>query len=1122
MSRGSFRRSLPRGRSGLKASPALLGMAVFLVLLVPTLYYLYPETPDSYSKDSLAPDPAIDALSETKTDPINTSEPVLMIKTLDGALLAKVKSSPGLSQIYLENTGSSELHHVEVQADKKTMGILSQLDPGEKKVLAVSGQLEGLKVSALDQSDRLIEGSVEYDKQYQPVSTGGTHSVDYELSTKAIPEEVKPISNTLELRSSNPNEFDSPTSEKPKDSPLYLTITANKSEARKGDVVGYRCLVSNVGSNEFSEVQINCAGKMTSTKFLPPKKELYLDGIIAIENNSEIIGSVQGKDAEGRYYTNNISTTIWMISPKVDLEVEAPKLVHQGDSVTFLIRITNNGSDNLTDIDVFDDLGEIGHIPSLSPASFRVLQKERVVLRSMHEEIRVSAYDTTRRKVFASKSLDLRVLNSSLQIQSLPAVVRSYPGKPAEVTWILSNTGEEVLKNLTLDENGKKCMLKELPPGKTIRMAAIYNKESTSWINVTAYGIGGGGYATYANGSVLLTSIKPEISLKIMPPEIEACPGETADISSLVTNSGDDCLTDVTLSQDGSILATIGRMEPGQFKVIDTPTVISGNTTLHFTVTGKDALGQSRSESVNVNAMTVVSAIKAFVSASPPTVTPGSKAKLTCTVVNTGSIPLYSIFVISKEFGPLGNIDYLAPKRQIMITAEKTIDNAVDDKITVEGFTQDKKPVRGSCLLNIGLLNIPGLNIKDHNLQGPAQESRTKIAEADINYGNQSLPLELPDEKETITKVTGTAAKDVDHSAVVSNNMILDGISNLLRYVEKMLGSSNQESASSAARDLSAEGKESMSASNDYELSIAGVKGSEHGVIKILDVSALPSQPAAGEPVKITVHMQSQAGIKSASVKYGLSDLPLTKQDMLGVDRVYDSQLLLESGNSMDGYWSCTVPGKASGTYMVLSVWMTDGANTAEGGPYMIHWSTVNTKPMPTKTVVSSAKGNGMLFIESSSVKGKGEVSIKDTFQGAAMHYNEKMIGNGSISLETMRCIDRKTAQDNFTEMKDLVFTGGNLKGHQTVESPTFHGGMGASVTERFNLSHVDKSETSGVSSASLTNNTLAFKTDQAFDGTWNIQTKYAKFSKKIKADQQYKGSFQTQKSIKFEDAGQR
>ena len=32
-----------------------------------------------------------------------------------------------------------------------------------------------------------------------------------------------------------------------------------------------------------------------------------------------------------------------------------------------------------------------------------------------------------------------------------------------------------------------------------------------------------------------------------------------------------------------------------------------------------------------------------------------------------------------------------------------------------------------------------------------------------------------------------------------------------------------------------------------------------------------------------------------------------------------------------------------------------------------------------------------------------------------------------------MRSLDRKASVDNFIEKKDLVFTGGNLKGHQTV-----------------------------------------------------------------------------------------
>jgi hypothetical protein len=156
--------------------------------------------------------------------------------------------------------------------------------------------------------------------------------------------------------------------------------------------------------------------------------------------------------------------------------------------------------------------------------------------------------------------------------------------------------------------------------------------------------------------------------------------------------------------------------------------------------------------------------------------------------------------------------------------------------------------------------------------------------------------------------------------------------------------------------------------------------------------------------------------------------------------------------------------------------------------------------------------------------KGKCGVTIKDTISGSTMQYTEKIMGNGSISMgsismETLRTIDRSGGQDNF---KDLVFTDGSLKGHKTVPSPNFQGGLGALVTERFNLSHVDKSETSSAKSANLVNNTLAYKTDQAFDGTWDIQTIYAKFYKKIKADQQYTGSFQTQKDITFTDAGQK
>jgi len=305
----------------------------------------------------------------------------------------------------------------------------------------------------------------------------------------------------------------------------------------------------------------------------------------------------------------------------------------------------------------------------------------------------------------------------------------------------------------------------------------------------------------------------------------------------------------------------------------------------------------------------------------------------------------------------------------------------------------------------------------------------------------------------------------------------------------------------------------------NYELSIEGVRGSEHGAIRILDVSASPSQPPASAPVKITTHVRS-GGLKAAVVRWGLSETPLTKQDMSGVARVKETSMSLESGTEEDGYWSCTIPGQLAGTYLVLSVSLSDGLTSIEDGPYLLHWSTVNSRGKDNLQRDIVTQGKGMLFIESSSVSGKGDVSIKDSIQGSTVNFEEKIWGNGSINLESLRCIDKKVSQDKFTQQKDLVFTGGVLHGRQTIESPSFYGGIGASVSERFNLTHVDRSESSGVEDVGRSNKTLAYKAEQAFEGSWNIKTQYAKFYKKIKADQQYTGSFQTQKNIKFEDTG--
>jgi len=1040
-------------------------------------------------------------------------------------LLATVQIMPDMTEVCLENTGSDSLREVQVACGGRSLGIISRLVPGEKKVLALAGRQEKLLVSALDSADRRIAGSI----QYIPSESWDRSAASQNSASRPVSQPQSQLASAagggvLTVKSAPPY-------------PLEINLSANRSEGRAGEIVGYRCTARNAGSEELSEIKIHCAGKMSSTKYLPPGEELILQGAFPINSSTTLIASAQARDGRGNAYSNNTTLSVWMKSSLLNLSVSHPRYAHRGESIPLQIRLENRGELDISGLTVHYGWGEEDTVGLLPAGGGRDLQKEVVAGPDMSVNVSATGRDEKGGQVFASCHPEIEVLTSSLQIEAEPASVNVYPGQPAEVAWILKNTGQEPLKDITLEGDGGQRILKEIPAGQAVRMAAIYTKSSTSWINVTARGRDARGFETADRAGVLIKAVSPGITIKLMPSDIETCPGEEAATNVLVTNTGDDLLRDVRLKLNGSLYSSMGDIEPGEFRVVTAKAAITGNCSLSFQAEGRDSLGRVQRDEAVAQVKAVVAALKIFAGASPAAVLPGESCRISCTVANTGKVPLYSIFVISKRMGPLGNIDFLSPKRQMTITAEKKITEGLQDVVTAEGFTEDRRPARATFDLNVGLLGSP-----EGSEAEPTTGSHYDLAISPVNItcGNLTFAFNLPEQEQTESQVSATIAADIDRAASRQSQGMLERIEGLFDYVERLLGLGREEGGQNEDDEAGASGEEMAAQANGsgshaarqfgakdvspqggYELSIEGVKGSEHGAITILDVNAQPSRPAAGEPVKITVHIQCPSAVKKASVKYGLSDLPLTRQDMLNVDRVYDCPLSLESGDAVDGYWSGTIPGRGAGVYMPLSVWIWDGASSVEGGPYLIHWSTVSSSG-PSATPAAPSGGNGMLFIESTSVKGRGEVAIKDTIQGNTMHFNENIMGNGSISLETVRCIDRSSSVDNFTEKKDLVFTDGNIKGHQIVESPTFHGGMGAAVTERYNLTHVDRSETASVSSERSANNTLSFETEQAFNGTWNIQTKYAKFYKKIKADQQYTGSFQTQKEIKFADAGQR
>jgi hypothetical protein len=163
----------------------------------------------------------------------------------------------------------------------------------------------------------------------------------------------------------------------------------------------------------------------------------------------------------------------------------------------------------------------------------------------------------------------------------------------------------------------------------------------------------------------------------------------------------------------------------------------------------------------------------------------------------------------------------------------------------------------------------------------------------------------------------------------------------------------------------------------------------------------------------------------------------------------------------------------------------------------------------------------GFLYDESSKVEGTGQVSIKGSFDDRAANSNAWMKGTGSISLESLRSMNKIGKIVEFNRKADLVFDGGQLKDRNRLASPLFENGIGASVNVRSNVSRMDNSEIEAVTSINRFNNALKYNTEVAFDGTWAITTMQGWSMNMNRSSQQYSGSFQIQKNIEFNDFGE-
>lgn len=1011
----------------------------------------------------------------------------------------------------ITNSGETDLHRIRVaDSQGKTLGILARLDAGRSLPLITTGPvLPGTRISALDPAGDLVHGSVtmlaptggkapsgfgQADESQQPPAKDLTVMSDPqpEASLEGVAsqeEDVEPTSSPAAIE------------EEPQADPVSLDhgieieIEANRTEGRRGEVCVYNCTVRNTGEDVLYDVELYCQGHTTTTTFITPGRAFVAKGSLVIDKSSEIRAAARARDAQNRPRQVTSSQPVWEISPRLSLSAQAsPSSLPAGEVAQLTLLLENNGNDPLTDIQVNDSHGTLGRLPALPPGTAQSITVPRAVTGSVDEEVMASARDSQGQYIYAFSPLSIHVYDVGLSLQAEPAEVVAYQGDDAEILWTLTNTGEETLHNVTLEgQNEAWCRLPEVAPGQNIRMAATLSVQQSGPVRILARAVGSGDRLVEANATISVHAIAPNLSLNVMPATAEFCAGEQINLSCLISNDGDDVLKSVVLSQkDGSVLARAGDLGPGEFVLLNPQLLLAGNRTLVIQASGQDSRGRTWTASDTVNAKLILAALDLKASASPEAVALGKKTLIRCQVTNRGSLPLYNIFVISKSFGPLGSLDFLPPKRSKVITAEIAPPQDISDTITAEGFTSSKSPVVQRQELRLRVIRSPSPRAAGSG-DGLIVDPPLKVTAANNTTESPASPDSPPD--------SAYVSPPQAQAEAGSGNSVVAGIKKLVLFIQGLL---TGQAASGEQEQL-------------------GVKSSRElpYSIKILDVAAIPPEPAAGQPVSVMVHATSEARISQVILEFGTADPGTTGSDMLSVRRSEKIELTMTGGSPENGYWSGNIPGQKQGTFMVISVRVTNPQSMAEDGPYMIQWGGQkqgSRRPASTTTATASAGRDGMLYIESTSVSGTGSVSIKDRFSESTISFEEKLKGHGNINIETLRCVDKQADVVNFSQDRDLSFEGGVLKGFKEFDSPTFHGGLGASITERFNASHIDKSEQGMIRSFNARNNTLAYDTEQAFDGSWNTRTEYARFNKKIKANQKYTGSFQTQKKIKFED----
>ncbi len=473
--------------------------------------------------------------------------------------------------------------------------------------------------------------------------------------------------------------------------------------AHVGDVITYEITVTNTGNYTLTNVLVfdPTVGLDETIPMLGAgeSQTFFVDYEIMADDPDPLPNTVTatGTDGLGGTVSDTDDHLVDILKPEITVvKTASPTQAVNPANVTYTYEVTNSGEDTLTDVVLTDDI--LGDIPlpktTLAPGETISVDVDAELTVSTTNVADVVGYDALGLMVTDDDPAHVDIYNPSISIVKSADPVVGLPGDLFEYTYLVTNTGDITLTDVTVEDNilGPIGFVASLAPDAmvTFTVTVPVDVDTTNIGSVIGYY---GEEETEFFGSVTDTSeayveiVNPGISIDKTASPTNIISGDSVTYYFEVTNTGDVALYNVSVVDDKlGPIGVIAVLLPGASETLEMSTTLTEDTVNVATATGTDEYDHEVTDDDDAEVLVWSPAIEIVKTADPTIILAGETVTYTYEVTNIGDIDLFDVEVEDDMLGVIGTIPSLAVGESQTLTMDAAIDVDTDNVGTATGY----------------------------------------------------------------------------------------------------------------------------------------------------------------------------------------------------------------------------------------------------------------------------------------------------------------------------------------------------------------------------------------------------------------------------------------------------